>query len=56
MVPEIASMALASRPKNGIIARYRQWLPVDDADPVITLGEGNTPLGRRPGPVRAPRL
>jgi threonine synthase len=44
MVPEIASMALASRPKNGIIARYGQWLPVDDADPVITLGEGNTPL------------
>ena len=44
MVPEIASMALASRPKNGVIARYRQWLPVDDADPVITLGEGNTPL------------
>ena len=37
-------MALASRPRNGIIARYRQWLPVDDADPVITLGEGNTPL------------
>ncbi|HZA30536.1 MAG TPA: threonine synthase [Propionibacteriaceae bacterium] len=37
-------MALASRPKNGIIARYRRWLPVDDADPVITLGEGNTPL------------
>jgi threonine synthase len=44
MVPEIRSMALASRPRNGIIARYRQWLPVDDADPVITLGEGNTPL------------
>ena len=44
MVPEIASMAVASRPKNGIIARYRQWLPVADADPVITLGEGNTPL------------
>ncbi|HKH55516.1 MAG TPA: threonine synthase [Propionibacteriaceae bacterium] len=37
-------MALASRPRNGIIARYRRWLPVDDADPVITLGEGNTPL------------
>src|SRR5215216_308591 len=44
MVPEIASMALASRPKNGVIARYRQWLPVSDSDPVITLGEGNTPL------------
>jgi threonine synthase len=44
MVPEISAMALASRPKHGIIARYRQWLPVADTDPVITLGEGNTPL------------
>jgi len=30
--------------ERGIIARYRDWLPVADADPVITLGEGNTPL------------
>jgi threonine synthase len=44
VVPEIASLALASRPRHGTIARYRQWLPVSDSDPVITLGEGNTPL------------
>ena len=29
---------------RGVIARYRSWLPVTDADPVITLGEGSTPL------------
>ncbi len=27
-----------------MIARYRDWLPVSDTDPVITLGEGSTPL------------
>jgi threonine synthase len=27
-----------------VIARYRDWLPVADSDPVITLGEGGTPL------------
>jgi threonine synthase len=27
-----------------VIARYRDWLPVSDSDPVITLGEGGTPL------------
>ena len=31
-------------PQRGVIARYRDWLPVPDTDPVITLGEGNTPL------------
>jgi len=44
VVPEIAPLALASRPRHGIIARYRRWLPVAESDPVITLGEGNTPL------------
>jgi len=34
----------------GLIERYRAWLPVDDATPVVTLGEGSTPL------LRAPRL
>ena len=29
---------------NGVIARYRSWLPVRDTDPVVTLGEGSTPL------------
>jgi threonine synthase len=32
------------RPGYGVIARYRDWLPVSDSDPVITLGEGGTPL------------
>jgi threonine synthase len=30
----------------GIIERYRQYLPVNDKTPVITLSEGNTPLIR----------
>jgi threonine synthase len=36
--------ALKHRPGYGVIARYRDWLPLSDSDPVITLGEGNTPL------------
>jgi threonine synthase len=39
-----ASTAVRRRPAGGLIARYRDWLPVADTDPVITLGEGNTPL------------
>jgi threonine synthase len=33
-----------------LIERYREWLPVDDATPVVTLLEGSTPL------LTAPRL
>jgi threonine synthase len=29
---------------RGVIDRYRAFLPVSDATPVVTLGEGNTPL------------
>ncbi len=29
---------------HGIIARYRQYLPVNDATPVVSLNEGSTPL------------
>jgi threonine synthase len=36
--------ALKHRPGYGVIARYRDWLPLADSDPVITLGEGGTPL------------
>jgi threonine synthase len=36
--------ALKRRPGYGVITRYRDWLPVSDSDPVITLGEGGTPL------------
>jgi threonine synthase len=35
---------------HGIIDRYRPRLPFDDGDPVVSLGEGDTPL------VLAPRL
>jgi len=36
--------------KQGVIARYRQFLPVSDRTPVVTLLEGDTPL------IPAPRL
>lgn len=29
---------------RGVIARYRQYLPVTDATPVVSLNEGSTPL------------
>jgi threonine synthase len=35
---------------RGVIEEYRKFLPVTDKTPVVTLGEGNTPL------VRAKRL
>jgi len=31
---------------RGVIAAYRQWLPVSDSTPVVSLNEGNTPLIR----------
>ena len=30
--------------KRGVLARYREYLPVTPATPMITLGEGDTPL------------
>jgi threonine synthase len=35
-----------ARPWRGVIAEYRDRLPVTDATPVVTLGEGGTPLVR----------
>ena len=32
----------------GVIARYREFLPVTDATPVISLSEGSTPLIHSP--------
>jgi threonine synthase len=32
--------------KPGVLRRYRSFLPVTDATPLITLGEGDTPLVR----------
>lgn len=34
----------AQRPWRGLIDRYREFLPVSDKTPVISLNEGNTPL------------
>lgn len=41
---------LSDIPRQGIIARYRDWLPVPPGAEPITLGEGDTPL------IRADRL
>jgi threonine synthase len=38
------------RMRAGVIERYREYLPVSDATPVVSLGEGNTPL------IPCPRL
>ncbi len=34
--------------KIGLIERYRERLPFADGDPVVTLGEGSTPLVHAP--------
>jgi threonine synthase len=39
-----------SAPSNGIIARFHEYLPVNASTPIISLGEGNTPL------IPCPRL
>ncbi len=41
-----AARPAAARPWRGIIAEYRDRLPVDPATPVVSLGEGGTPLVR----------
>ncbi len=40
----------ASERSRGVIDRYRAWLPVAETTPVVSLGEGNTPL------IHSPRL
>ncbi len=37
-----------SVPQAGLIERYREWLPVGVNDPVVSLGEGSTPLVHAP--------
>jgi threonine synthase len=41
---------------RGLIERWRSRLPVTDATPVISLGEGDTPLVELRGPVEAREL
>lgn len=45
-------LSIVSPNRAGIIARYRRYLPVTDATPPVSLGEGGTPLiaSRRIGP------
>jgi threonine synthase len=38
-----------ARPWRGVIAEYRDRLPVTDSTPIVTLGEGGTPLVRSDG-------
>lgn len=37
---------LTRGPRLGVLRRYGQYLPISDATPLITLGEGDTPLVR----------
>jgi threonine synthase len=39
-----ASSRIAQPRWRGVIEEYREWLPVADATPVVTLQEGGTPL------------
>ena len=31
---------------RGVLERYREYLPITEATPIISLGEGSTPLVR----------
>src|SRR4051795_12690811 len=44
------STTTKSQPSRGVIECYREFLPVSPATPIISLGEGNTPL------IYSPRL
>jgi threonine synthase len=48
----ITSLAAQTAPHRGrgVIARYQQFLPVSDSTPIVSLGEGGTPL------IFSPRL
>ncbi len=39
-----SSWAASDRP--GVLSRYREYLPLTDATPLVCMGEGGTPLGR----------
>jgi threonine synthase len=43
------STTTKSQQSRGVIERYREFLPVSSATPIISLGEGNTPLIYSPG-------
>ena len=43
-------VSTTEHPQPGVIDRYRRFLPVGEATPVVTLNEGSTPL------IHSPRL
>jgi threonine synthase len=43
-VRQAVARPAAAGPWRGVIAEYREYLPVAGDDPVVTLGEGGTPL------------
>src|SRR4051812_17733836 len=44
------STTTKSQQSGGVIGHYREFLPISPATPIISLGEGNTPL------IYSPRL
>ena len=45
--PAVSARQVTRRsPWRGVIEEYRERLPISDATPVVTLGEGGTPLVR----------
>ncbi len=46
MNADIASRAHGDAPSRGVLRRYGEHLPISDRTPLISLGEGDTPLVR----------
>jgi threonine synthase len=46
MTPDQALRAHGEAPPRGVLHHYREHLPVTDSTPMISLGEGDTPLVR----------
>ncbi|HHV21725.1 MAG TPA: threonine synthase [Propionibacterium sp.] len=44
----MANVRRFSAEQSGLIERYREWLPIESGDPVVSLGEGSTPLVQAP--------
>src|SRR5881394_2689877 len=53
MAPQPSTLNPRQSQREGVIARYRRYLPVSEATPVISLNEGNTPLVRADNFVKA---
>ena len=44
MTAETPHVALGDSPNRGVLLRFAEYLPITDATPMISLGEGDTPL------------